>query len=264
MEQKNKPYALITGASSGIGAVYADRLARQGFNLILVARNERRLKDVSEKIIKNSRVEIEIIPADLEDPSQLRKIEEVLITDGRISTLVNNAGIGAAGSLLQSDVNAMEKMIKLNVTALMRLTYAAVPSFVMRTGGTIINISSIVAISPETLNGVYGGTKAFVLAFTQSLQQELADKGVRVQAVLPGATATEFWDIAGVPVSNLPKEIVMTAEDMVDASLVGFRNGEVVTIPALADGSEWTSYEAARRSMSAHLSNTKPARRYTV
>jgi len=123
----------------------------------------------------------------------------------------------------------MDEMIRLNVGALTRLTYAAAPGFVARGGGTIINIASIVAISPETLNGVYGASKAFVLAFSHSLQQELAQKGVRVQAVLPGATATEFWDIAGLPVQNLPAEIVMSAEDIVDAALAGLDQGEIVT-----------------------------------
>ena len=116
----------------------------------------------------------------------------------------------------------------------------------------------------ETLNGVYGGSKAFVLAFTQSLNHELAGKGVRVQAVLPGATATEFWDIAGLPVRNLPAEIVMAAEDMVDAALVGLDQGEIVTIPSLPDKAEWDGFDAARRAMSARLSSTVPARRYNI
>jgi short-subunit dehydrogenase len=155
-------------------------------------------------------------------------------------------------------------MIRLNVTALTRLTYAAVPGFVARGNGTVINISSIVAIAPETLNGVYGGTKAFVLALSHSLVHELADKGVRVQAVLPGATATEFWDIAGVPVHQLPPQIVMLADDMVDAALAGLDLGEIVTIPSLANEAEWDRYEAARRFMSGKLSSVIPAPRYNV
>jgi uncharacterized protein len=155
-------------------------------------------------------------------------------------------------------------MIRLNVGALTRLTYAAAPRFVARGSGTIINISSIVAISPETLHGVYGGSKAYVLAFSLSLHHELADKGVRVQAVLPGATATDFWDAAGVPLHHLPAAIVMSAADMVDAALTGLDQGEVVTIPALADKAEWDGYEAARRAMSGKLSSAVPAPRYTV
>jgi short-subunit dehydrogenase len=144
----------------------------------------------------------------------------------------------------------------------MRLTYAAVPGLVARGGGTIINISSIVGVAPEILNGVYGGTKAFVLAFSQSLHKELADKHVRVQAVLPGATATDFWGIAGTPVEHLPGEIVMPAEAMVDAALTGLDIGELITIPSLPDAADWTAYEAARQKLMPNLSRKEPAARY--
>src|SRR5262249_9789013 len=136
--------------------------------------------------------------------------------------------------------------------------------FVARGQGTVINIASIVAVAPEMLNGVYGGTKAFVLAFTQSLQHELADKGVRVQAVLPGATATDFWDVAGVPVAHLPQQIVMSAEPLVAAAFAGLDAGEVVTLPSLPEASQWDSFEAARRAMGPHLSRTVPAARYGI
>ncbi len=176
--------------------------------------------------------------------------------------LVNNAGVGAVTPLLASDIDKMDEMIALNVSALTRLTFAAAPAFVARGGGTILNISSIVGISPETMNGVYGGTKAYVLALTQSLEHEIGDKGVRIQAILPGATATPFWDIAGVGIANLSASKVMTAEHMVDASLAGLDQGEVVTIPALADIEQWNRFEEARRAMAGKLSNAVPARRY--
>jgi short-subunit dehydrogenase len=262
--QTSQGTALITGASSGIGAIYADRLARRGHDLILVARNQRRLEELAARLRDETGRSVEILPADLNDDTDLRRVETILQTNSAISMLVNNAGIGGAAPLLASDVDAMDRMIRLNVLALTRLTYAAAPAFVARGSGTIINIASIVAISPETLNGVYGGSKAFVLAFSQSLQHELAEKGVRVQAVLPGATATEFWDVAGLPVSNLPAEIVMAAQDLVDAALAGLDQGETVTIPALEDKSEWDAYDAARRAMAGKLSRTKPAGRYNV
>ena len=260
----NKGTALITGASSGIGAVYADRLARRGFDLILVARNRERLAALAAKLSDETGRKVEVLPADLSDRKDIASVEAVLRTRGDITLLVNNAGFGAAAPLLGSDIDKMEDMIELNVSALTRLTYAAVPGFVERGGGTLVNIASIVAISPETLNGVYGGTKAFVLALSQSLQHELKDKGVRVQAVLPGATGTEFWGVAGVPMAHLPKEIVMTAEDMVDAALAGLDQGEQVTIPALPDLAEWDAFDAARRAMSGRLSSTAPAARYGV
>jgi uncharacterized protein len=260
----SKGIALITGASAGIGAIYADRLAKRGFDLILVARNQGRLDALAKRLKSETGRSVETLAADLNDKADLAKIEATLRGKAGITLLVNNAGVGAAGPLLNSDVEKMDEMIRLNVGALTRLTYAAVPGFVARGGGNLINIASIVAISPETLNGVYGGSKAFVLAFSQSLQHELADKGVRVQAVLPGATATEFWDIAGLPVQHLPTEIVMSAENMVDAALAGFDQGETVTIPSLPDKAEWDGFDAARRAMSGRLSSAVPASRYNV
>ena len=156
----------------------------------------------------------------------------------------------------------MEAMIALNVTALTRLAYAAAPAFAARGAGTIVNISSIVAVAPELLNGVYGASKAYVLSLTQSLQHELAAKGLRFQAVLPGAIATEFWDIAGLPVENLPQAWVMSAADLVDAALAGLDAGELVTLPSLPDAADWHKLEAARLALGPNLSKVKPAARY--
>ncbi len=256
--------ALVTGASSGIGAIYAHRLAHRGYDLILVARNEDRLSAIADRLRTQTGRKVEVIAADLGSPNGLRRVEHVLKTDEAITLLINNAGFGGAAPLLEADVDKMQQMIDLNVTALMRLTYAAVPGFVQRGGGSIINIASIVAIAPELLNGVYGGTKAFVLAFSQSLKHELADKNIRVQAVLPGATATEFWAVAGVPVEHLPSEIVMSSEDMVDAALVGFDRGELATIPALEDADLQKAYEDARQALTPNLSRSTAARRYQV
>lgn len=258
----SKGTAVVTGASSGIGAIYADRLAGRGHDLILVARNVERLEKQAEAIRKSHDVAVRIVGADLTAPGDLRRVEEILKTDASVTALVNNAGFGGAGELLQSDVERMEEMIAVNVTAVMRLSYAVAPAFIGRGAGTIINISSIVAIGPEILNGVYGGTKAFVLAFSQSLRKELSGKGVRVQVVLPGATATEFWDIAGLPASNLPQAWVMSAANLVDAALAGLDQGEFATIPSLQDGAEWEAYEAARQVMLPHLSSTAVAPRY--
>jgi short-subunit dehydrogenase len=216
---ETKGTAVVTGASSGIGAVYADRLARRGYDLILVARNKDRLAALARRIAGDTGRTVETVPADLTDAADLHRVEQILRTNAGISLLVNNAGVAAVTPLVASDVDKMEEMVQLNVTALTRLTYAAVPGFVARRSGTIINIASVVAITPESLNGVYGASKAYVLALTQSLQHELADTGVRVQAVLPGATATEIWDLAGKPLHELPQQIVMSPGDMVDASL---------------------------------------------
>ena len=257
-----KGTALVTGASSGIGAVYADRLAKRGYDLILVARNKNRLATVAHRIKVETGRSVATIVADLADKADLARLETVLRSDPNVTLLVNNAGVGAVTPLLESDVDKMDEMIRINVSALTRLTYAAAPGFVERGGGTIINVASVVAITPEALNGVYGATKAFVLAFSQSLQHELADKNVRIQAVLPGATATDIWDRAGRPLHTLPAAIVMSTDDMVDAALAGLDQGETVTIPALPDGPDWDRFEAARHAMSGKLSNAIPACRY--
>jgi short-subunit dehydrogenase len=256
--------ALITGASSGIGAVYADRLARRGYDLILVARNRERLEEFAARLEWETGAIVDTLRADLNDRPSLECVEGVLRTDGAIRMLVNNAGIGLYAPTLESDIDAMQTMIELNITALTRLTFAAARSFVARGAGSIINISSAVAIAPELLNGVYGGTKAFVLAMSQALRQELAGKGVRVQVVLPGAIATEFWSHAGKPVRELPPEIVMSAEDLVDAALAGFDLGEFATVPSLPDFVDWQAFESARDALRPNLSRALPASRYSA
>src|SRR5258707_9381272 len=253
--------ALITGASSGIGAAYAERLARRGYDLALVARNRRRLDALACRISDETGRAVEVLEADLTKKEDVARVETILKQDARLTMLVNNAGVGTAAPLLHSDVDTMEKMIGLNIVAATRLTYAAVPAFVARGNGTLINISSSVAISPEALNGVYGGTKAFLLALSQSLRHELAGTGVRVQVVLPGAT-TEFWDIAGMPLRDLPAGLVMPVGEMVDAALTGLDLGEFATIPSLPDIADWDAFEAARRKLMPHLSHAHPAARY--
>jgi hypothetical protein len=259
-----KGKAVITGASSGIGAVYAERLAERGYELILIARRADKLAVLAERIRANTGRNVELFPADLTDELDVARVETLLKSDPAITLLVNNAGIGGTGTLLQSDVDTMMSMVALNVTALMRLTYALVPKLVARGEGTIINISSVVAITPETLNGVYGGTKAFVLAFSQNLHKELEKTNVRVQVVLPGATSTDFWAISGRPVELLPHEIVMSSQDLVGSALVGLDRGEFVTIPSLQDEGLFNDYETARRAMLGDLSNARPAQRYRV
>jgi short-subunit dehydrogenase len=257
-----KGTALVTGASRGIGAIYADRLAKRGYDLILVARDEAGLKALSDRLTNETGRLVVPLPADLSDREDLAVVETILREDQTITMLVNNAGAASVAPLLNADVEKMDDMIALNISALTRLTYAAAPAFVARGSGTIINIASVVGISPESLNGVYGASKAYVIAFSHSLQHELADKGIRIQAVLPGATATELWANAGLPYEKLPASMVMSPEDMVEAALTGLDQGELVTIPSLHDVEEWTRFEAARRAISNRFGNSAPAPRY--
>jgi hypothetical protein len=258
-----KGTALVTGASTGIGAVYADRLAKRGYDLILVARSEHKLSEVATRLKPIGR-KVETISADLTKKEDVLGVAERLRTDPTITALVNNAGIGSAGKLLDSNIVDLESMIYLNVTSLTRLALAAVPAFVARKNGLLINIASVVALAPERLNGTYSGTKAYVVNFTQALKNEVEGTGVTVQAVLPGATATPFWEKSGRPLEQLPSEIVMSAEDMVDASLAGLDQHEAITIPALPDIADWEKYEASRKALGPNLSRQKPATRYGI
>jgi uncharacterized protein len=254
--------ALITGASSGIGALYADRLARRGYDLILVARSQDALAKIREDIVQATGRTVTTVRADLGERDELLKIEAILRSDPSITMLVNNAGVGAVAPLLMSDVEDMERMIRLNVTALTRLVYAVAPSFVAREHGTIVNMASALGIAPEILNGVYGATKAFVIALTFSLQKELAEKNIRIQAVLPGAVDTPFWEASGGSLDRLPDQIVMKAEDAVDAALAGLDMGELITLPSIPDIGDWNAYEAARQKLMPNLSRNVPAARY--
>jgi uncharacterized protein len=256
--------ALITGASTGIGSVYAHRLAQRGYELILVARDQNRLTNLANDITAKTGRKADILPADLTVKADLKRVEDRLRSDTSVTALVNNAGFGGAAKLIDSDVDDMDNMIQLNVTALTRLTSAALPGFIQRSKGLIINISSIVALSPELLNGVYSGTKAFVVNLTQSLHNEVKDKGIRVQAVLPGATATEFWDRAKLPVHNLPADWVMTAEELVDAALAGLDQGELITIPSLPDIGDWEKLDQTRKALAPNLSRKHSAARYGI
>jgi uncharacterized protein len=260
--QEYKGRALITGASTGIGAVYADRLARRGYDLILVARDSGRLNELANRIVQDTGRKVDVLAADLTSKPDLLRVEDRLRTDSSISMLVNNAGTGLSGTLVDSSPEALEAMIQVNVIALTRLARAAVPAFIARGDGAIINIASILALLPEILHGVYSGTKAFVVNFTQSLNNEVALKGVRVQAVLPGAIRTEFWDRAGMSVTSLPEEMVMSADELVDAALAGLDQRELITIPSLPDAGDWERFNSARKAMQPNLSRQHSAERY--
>ncbi len=256
--------ALVTGASSGIGALYADRLARRGHDLILVARDEARLQALAARLLAETGRAVEVMVADLADDASLRRVEARLREDPRIGVLVNNAGMAVAAPLLVADPDRLEAMVRLNVVAAMRLAVTAAQAFAPRGEGTIINIASVLALVPEMFNGAYSGTKAFILNLTQALQAELAGKGVRVQAVMPGATRTEIWDRAGTAIANLPAHMLMEAEEMVDAALAGLDLGEAVTLPALPDIAQWDALQAARGAMAPNLSLNHPAARYRL
>lgn len=255
--------ALITGASSGIGATYADRLAERGYDLILVARNARRLEAAAEILRERYGVEVEVLPADLGDSFSLAQIEARLRTDPGIDLLVNNAGISGGKDFVGVDPDLLESIIDLNVVALTRLAAGAAAAFAGRGHGTIINIGSVTALIPERFEPTYAATKAFVLTLSQGLSAQLGSHGVTVQAVLPGITRTEIWERSGRSVDDLPPEMVMEVDDLVDAALAGLDLGETVTIPSLPALEDWQKMEQARLALGPDLSRSRPASRYT-
>jgi short-subunit dehydrogenase len=258
----NTGTALITGASTGIGAVYADRLAHKGFDLVLVARDVARLEALATRLRNETGRTVSVLPADLTDRADVAAVEARLASDETITMLVNNAGMSLHGNLLDSDVASVEQLIALNITAVTLLAGAAGRAFVARGKGAIVNLASVLALAPEQFDGVYSGSKAFVLNLSQSLATTLEPKGVRVQAVLPGATRTEIWARSGKDIDAFPAEMVMGVDELVDAALVGFDLGETVTIPPLADESLWQTLTKARLAMGPHLSRRDVATRY--
>ena len=254
--------ALVTGASTGIGATYADRLARRGYDLILVARDQARLDALAGKLRAAAKVQVETLRADLTDTADLARVEQRLASDPSITLLVNNAGAAVHGAFADHGADRHQAIVDLNVVALTRLTSAVTPAFLARGKGAIINIASVLSLVHEIGMPVYNATKAYVLMLTRGLQQELGPKGVYLQAVLPGATRTEIWERAGTSIDAFPKEWVMDVNDLVDAALVGFDRKELVTIPALPDEGQWQAYEAARTAMLPNLSKDVPAERY--
>lgn len=175
---------------------------------------------------------------------------------------MNNAGLARLRPLADAPVEDSLSQIALNITALVRLTHVVLPAFKSRGQGAIINIASVLALHALPVSSVYSGTKGFVLNFSRGLQQELEGTGVRVQVVLPASTATEIWDQSGIPLAALDQQAVMTTDNLVDAALAGFDQGELVTLPSLHDAAQWENYDAARGTVFGATQTSKPAPRY--
>jgi short-subunit dehydrogenase len=256
--------ALITGASTGIGATYADRLARRGYDLILVSRNLPALERLAARLTADTGVSVRVLAADLTVGADLRRVEAVLRDDPGITLLINNAGAATLGALANADIERLDREIQLNIVAPTRLSRAVLPGFIARNRGTLINIASVMSQMVQPGNSVYGGTKAYLLHFSEVLAAELRASAIRVQAVLPGATATSLWNGSGVELKDLPSEIVMNVGDMVDAALSGLDQGEDITIPSLPDTADWQRLVKARDDLRPNLSRKHPAARYTA
>lgn len=254
------PAVLITGASSGIGATYAQRFARRGHDLVLVARDKARLEALAERLQEEHGVAVAVLQADLTESADLAAVEARLRDDARIGILINNAGMAQSGSFLQQTGEGIGRLITLNTTAPARLAAAVAPRFAQAGTGTIVNIGSVVGFAPELGMTVYGATKAFVLFLSQGLNVELAPKGVYVQAVLPAATRTEIWQRSGMDVNALPE--IMEVGELVDAAMAGFDRRELVTIPPLHVAARWDALDGARQGLMSDIRQAHAAERY--
>ena len=258
----SKGTALITGASSGIGATYADRLATRGYDLLLVARDQDRLETLATQLRDKTGVAVEVLRADLTDSADVTKLAQRLRSDSSITLLLNNAGVASGRSLVEADPAEVDRLIALNIVALTHLTSAAAAGFVSNGRGAILNVASVVAMIPERFNAIYTASKAYVLSLTQSLHAEVGEKGIQVQAILPGATRTEIWERAGMDLNAFPPEMVMDVNEMVDAALAGFDQRELVTIPSLGNAADWDAMVNARLALGPNLSLQHAAARY--
>jgi uncharacterized protein len=253
--------ALITGASSGIGAVYADRLAKRGYDLVLTARDTGRMETLAARLRDETGVTIEVIGADLTKREDVAAIEARLAKDD-VTLFINNAGMSMTGNLLTAEPAQVETLIAVNISAPTLLAAAAGKAFGARGKGAIVNVASVLAFVSDRFDGTYNATKSHLLTISRWLNAQLKDQGVYSQALVPAVTRTEIWERSGQDVDAFPSEIVMSVEDLVDAALVGFDRREEVTIPPLADESLWTAYDTAREQLIGGFLNGTPAPRY--
>lgn len=259
----NPPIAVITGASSGIGAIYARRLAERGHSLVLVARRADRLEDMARELAAEFGVPVRPFAADLTDEAGLASVENLLRSEP-VDMLINNAGMGPIATTEDLSDAAAAATLTLNVEALMRLARAALPGMRVNRRGGIVNIGSVMAFHAMPVTSLYSATKAFVLTYSRAIAREVEADGVRVQAVLPAGTVTDFYETAGVSISDFDDSVFMTPEQLVDAALLGFDRGEEVTLPSVHNAGLWEAYDAARENLFAGTQNGSPASRYRL
>ena len=225
------PTALVTGPTSGIGRAFACRLASDGFDMVLVARNRERLVELAD-VIAASGVRCDVIQADLADRSQLAQVEERLAdVSAPVDVLVNNAGFTVGERFVGGDLTGQQTMIDVMVTGVMRLSHAAIPGMMERGHGSLINVSSVASFLPFS---TYSAAKAWVTTFTQALATELHDTGVRTLALCPGFVRTEFHERAGLEVDRSNDTWWLEANDVVDTAFDDLRRGKVISVPGLA------------------------------
>ena len=268
INRHKRSHALVTGASSGIGAAFAERLAREGYDLAVVARRRDRLDALAQKLREHHQVNVEVLVADLSKHEDLLIVEEHVAADPALELLVNNAGFGGYKSFVELDPDKAEELINLKVLAVTRLTSAALPGMLARGRGFIINVSSRLAYSGPLgssrlpKRATYAGANIYINTFTQLLQSELEGTGVQLQALCPGVVETEFHKQVGIDPSRYPAAIVMKPEDLVEASMAGLSLGEVICVPAMENANLLAQIQESQKQFFEQTSTGKVAERY--
>lgn len=261
--------AVVTGASSGIGAAFAERLASDHYNLTVVARRRERLAALAQRLREKEHVDVQVVVVDLTKPADLHALEERLAGDEELALLVNNAGFNTSVPFVTLDPDRAEEMINVQVLAVTRLTRAALPGMIARGHGAIINVSSRLAFTasmpspPLNKRAVYAATKAYVNTFTEILHDELKGTGVQVQALCPGIVWTEFYERQGMKPGMFPPAMLQKPEDVVQASLAALKRDEVICVPALDDPELVKQIDESDRRVWDHSTSGAIAKRYT-
>jgi short-subunit dehydrogenase len=259
-----KGTAVVTGATGGVGALYAAGLAERGYDLLLSGRQQKALDAVAEAVKQRADVKVDTLVANLAEAEDLARVEARISSDPAITALVNNAGAASFGPFAKLSSEALDETTAVNIVALTRLTRAVLPGLLARGAGSIINVASVLAFHQWPEFGVYNASKAYVVSFSQALQGEVAGTGVLVQVVVPPAVDTDFWNRAGLPVSNLPAGAVMKPQQLVDAALKGLDRRESWVFPSLPEQAVWDDYEKTRQALVGGLMNGALAARYAA
>jgi short-subunit dehydrogenase len=257
---RSNPKALVTCASCAVGLTYADRLARRGYDLLLLASAGDRPSSLARTLRAENGVEVNVMVGDISTNRYLDEVDALLNKGAGFDVVLNSLGLQPGKSLAEERPTELDRQIAMNIRAYARISAASSRSMARRRRGAIINVTSAIGLAPELVAGANGASKAFVMALTRSMQNELSPHGVYVQLVLAAATRTDVWSPPNCELETLPG--MMTVADLVDAALVGFDRSEAVTIPSLADTRRLKSFDRARTQLLDDLVNSEPARRY--
>jgi len=256
--------AVVTGASGGLGEIYAHRLASRGYDLLLIARRGKKLDEIATQLREKYSIQVQTLCADLSKHKDLHRVAGEIAQDSRITLLVNNAGSSKLAYVADTSDEQRDAMVGVNIVALTVLSQVALKQFRKRDHGILINIGSVLAAYTLPISAIYSGTKAYVMSFTFGLQCELMSDNIFIQLVMPASTSTDIWENSGFPLSQLDPSSIMTPEHCVDAALAGLDLREKVTLTSLEDQKFFDALQTARHALFDASQTGVPASRYGI